>query len=50
MTDQTHRFATIIDADAIEDDSDPLAPARGILIGCLMGAAFWAIPLAWWLL
>lgn len=22
--------------------SDPLAPARGILLGCLLGAALWA--------
>jgi hypothetical protein len=30
-------------------DDDPMGPARGVLLGVVLGSLFWAIPLAWWL-
>jgi len=33
------------------EDGDPLSPARGIILGVILGAAVWTVGLvaAWWI-
>lgn len=44
--DFEHDSYASVDLNASQPDSDPLAPAKGIMLGLLLGSAMWVLIIA----